>query len=76
MDLSYSKRDTNFLFCSWLLTHKSLIAGWIAAESDSEIVLRTVVGIYTCDWDGATAELDGATAELDGARSGNVMQSQ
>lgn len=52
-----------------LLAHKSPIAGWIVAESDSEIILRTVVGIYPCDW-------EGATEELDGARSVNVMQSQ
>lgn len=69
MDLGYGKKDTNFLFSSWLLAHKSPIAGWIVAESDSEIILRTVVGIYPCDW-------EGATEELDGARSVNVMQSQ
>lgn len=35
----YGKRNTHFLFCFWFLAHKSHIAGWIAAEADSEILL-------------------------------------
>lgn len=45
MDLEYDKRNTNFLFHFWLLAHKSHIAGWIAAEADSEIIL-SVRDIY------------------------------
>lgn len=45
MEVGYSKRNTSFLFRFWLLAHKSPIAGWMAAEADSEIVL-SVQDIY------------------------------